>query len=133
MTYDYLEWTRSKDDTNAKVKTTTYHALKKACTSNSEEFSIKLKQEIDILKEHTNRMIAQYRRVKEVRQLAQDPAQKDKTIRVDWSENVGLFQTRQKKSQYYSTVQFQGFVFEEDSEAQRRYQLIKQNNKSCVK
>ena len=27
----------------------------------------------------------------------------------------------------------QGFVFEEDSEAQRRYQLIKQNNKSCVK
>ena len=140
LMYDYLEWTRSKDDMNAKVKTTTYHALKKACTSNSEEFSIKLKQEIDILKEHTNRMLAQYRRVKQVRQLAQDPAQKAKTI------HDGICDFPKKSDKQIIDVKYvfygpctgtlssnQGFVFEEDSEAQRCYQLIKQNNKSCVK
>ena len=53
---------------------------------------------------HKERFRSQYRRIKEIKGIVSDPANKSKLIRVDWSENVQLFQTRQEKSSYYNSI-----------------------------
>ena len=36
--------------------------------------------------------------------MAQDSTQHSKAIRIDWSENVELYQTQEEKSPYYHTI-----------------------------
>ena len=62
------------------------------------------KKDIQILKEHSNKFRAQYRRISEVKSLVMEQTNKTSFIRVDWSESVSLFQTRQEKSDYYTTT-----------------------------
>ena len=63
-------------------------------------------------------MISQYRRIKEIKGIVADPAKKSKLVRIDWSENVELFQTRQEKSHYYTTISASinpGVLYDHDS------------------
>jgi hypothetical protein len=61
--------------------------------------------EIQDLREHTVTKIAQFRRIKEIRKIVDDPDMRAAAIRMDWSENAKLFQTRQEKSSYYHDIQ----------------------------
>ena len=53
---------------------------------------------------HIDRAKSQYRRIREVKNLALTPGSTCKFLRLDWSENVELYQTIQEKSQYYYSV-----------------------------
>ena len=53
----------------------------------------------------------------EMKEIVADPAKKSKLLRIDWSENVELFQTRQEKSHYYTIISASintGVLYEHD-------------------
>ena len=56
------------------------------------------------MKEHSNRYRAQFSRIRQIKELVADPINKSKLLRIDWSENAELYQTRQKKSVYYTQI-----------------------------
>ena len=57
--FRYLEWTKTKTD-NKSIKTLVYNAKKVFCELNVSEFVKKLRNELSLLKEHTERMISQF-------------------------------------------------------------------------
>ena len=56
------------------------------------------------MKEHSNRYRAQFSRIRQIKELVADPINKSKLLRIDWSENAELYQTRQEKSVYYTQI-----------------------------
>ena len=56
------------------------------------------------MKEHSNRYRAQFSRIRQIKELVADPINKSKLLRIDWPENAELYQTRQKKSVYYTQI-----------------------------
>ena len=103
----YLVWTKKKADEKefTGAKSYTYHSRKEIRFTSATTFATTLLQEIKELKEHTNRQISQFRRIKEIKNLVQDPENQSACLRIDWSENATLFQTRQEKSAYYHDTQ----------------------------
>ena len=96
----YLEWSK---DRGTDVKATTYFSKKNALESTAEEFVKKFLVDTENLESHAKRFKVQYRRIGELKNLiAETPTAK--LIRIDWSENAELYQTRQEKSQYYTSV-----------------------------
>ena len=79
----------AKKDVN--VDTETYRSMKVVLTNKKNKFIKKLLDEIAILKEHNKRKISQFRRIKEVRRIVNDPSMKAAALRMDWSENPKLF------------------------------------------
>ena len=53
---------------------------------------------------HLNTIKAQYRKIREVKTKILDGLSRSKFIRIDWPENVKLYQTEQEKSQYYRAL-----------------------------
>ena len=87
------------------VKATTYHSKKKnALSSECKEFAEKIKMAFEKLYVHSNRFKSQYRRISELKEHIKQPENLSKLLRIDWSENVHLYQTQQEKSQYYTTI-----------------------------
>ena len=108
----FLQWTRVKTTKEKKTgeapkkkNTTTYRSEKQSLSVNSKAFAKKFLEEVNQLQEHNRKKISQYRRIREIRQIVADPVNDAAAIRIDWSENATLFQTRQEKSDYYHTTQ----------------------------
>ena len=99
----YLYWSKDKKDSEKSVATT-YMSSKKVKISSCENFATALYNDIKELSKHTERMISQYRRIKEIKLIVCDEKNKSMCIRVDWSENANLFQTRQEKGSYYHNI-----------------------------
>ena len=89
---------------DATVDTKTYCSVKLVLTNKKKKFIEKLLNELTTLKEHNARKISQFRRIKEVRCIVNDPSNVV-AVRIDWSENAKLFQCRQEKSNYYFVIQ----------------------------
>ena len=104
--YYYLELQRNKENKNVKQSgiKTTYFSQKTACSANAKEFAKKLDNDVKKFLEHLVTMRSQYRRIRQVKTDVMDHHSKDMFIRIDWSENVDLYQTRQEKSQYYTSI-----------------------------
>ena len=128
----YLEWQKVKvpkkkikvidshtnGSKNALTTGSTYQSKKMACSEPSKKFAILFREEVMEYKEHIATAKAQYRRVREVKNLALQPESNVKMLCLDWSENVELFQTRQEKSQYYHSVSASvntAVLYEEDN------------------
>ena len=99
--FEYLEWSKEKGHD---VRASSYFSKKNACSSSGKEFSKKFQDDIESLVNHATRFKSQYQRIAEVKQIAQDQSKTSKLLRIDWSENVDLYQTRQEKSQYYTSI-----------------------------
>ena len=99
----YLYWAKDKKDSEKSVATT-YMSSKKVKISSCENFATALYDDIKELSKHTKRIISQYRRIKEIKLIVGDENNKSICIRVDWSENANLFQTRQEKGSYYHNI-----------------------------
>ena len=102
-TFDYLEWSKEGEKGKA-VKATTYHSKKNALSSECKEFAEKVKLYFEKLYEHSIWSKSQYRRIAELKEHVKQSENQSKLLRIDWSENVDLYQTRQEKSQYYTTI-----------------------------
>ena len=102
---EYLEWKSTKvEKSKKKVETedddtpivrkgaTTYHSTKTACSLPSDHFITTFKDEVQAYHEHIERAKSQYRRIREVKNLAMKPESDAKLLRIDWSENVELYQ-----------------------------------------
>ena len=76
-------------------------SCKKVKCCSSQEFASDLLVNLKALREHTERMISQYWRIKEIKKIVSDDSQQSLCIRVDWSQNGNLFQARQEKGGYY--------------------------------
>ena len=87
-----------------KVKKETYHSKKNALSSECKEFAEKVKMDFEKLYEHSIRFKSQHRRISELKEHVKQPENQSKLLRIDWSENVDLYQTRQEKYQYYTTI-----------------------------
>ena len=111
-TISYLEW-QSEASTDVKKKgqpdpttvSKTYRSVKKLVVQPAKVFATKLQCEINDLREHNKRMMSQFRRIREIKQIVADPSKNAIAIRIDWSENQTLFQVRQEKSAYYHDLQ----------------------------
>ena len=103
----YMVWTKKKADGKefTDTKSYTYHSRKEIRFTSASNFATTFLQEIKELKEHTNRQISQFRRIKEVKNFVQNPENQSACLRIDWSENATLFQTRQEKGAYYHDIQ----------------------------
>ena len=99
--FEYLEWSREKVENE---KSVSYFSQKNPRSKTGVEMASEFKNDIEILSNHANRFRSQYRRIGEIKKLVADPLNCSKLLRVDWSENVELFQTRQEKSQFYSSI-----------------------------
>ena len=77
---------------------------KTACSESCELFSKIFREEVTAYQTHIHKAKAQYRRIREVKKLALQPESTSKFLRIDWSENVELYQTVQEKSQYYYSI-----------------------------
>ena len=102
VNYEYLEW--RKDVDKGKKGNKVYNPKKRAYSNSSENFLKIFKVDIERLMEHSIIFRSQYRRIREVKIIVTDPNNKGQFFRVDWSENVNLFQTRQEKSEFYNTT-----------------------------
>ena len=100
--FNYLKWSKEKEE-GKNVKTTSYHRTKNACSSKPKEFLKKWKEESESQQIHTIAQISQFKHIKEIREIVSNPENKAKFIWIDWCENVDLYQTRQEKSQYYTS------------------------------
>ena len=83
--------------TSKRIAAVTYNSEKQALIDTSSMFASKFMIELEHLKKHNNRKISQYRRIKNIRQLVNNPENMAVALRIDWSENSKLFQTRQEK------------------------------------
>ena len=77
---------------------------KNALSSECKEFAEKVKLDFEKLYEHSIWSKSQYRRIAELKEHVKQSENQSKLLRIDWSENVDLYQTRQEKSQYYTTI-----------------------------
>lgn len=96
----------SKKNTDEK-KATTYRSAKFITVETPQKFAEKFKEEVIKLRIHTINMISQYRKIKNVRNEVADPANKSIALRIDWSENGKIYQTRQEKSAFYGDGEIQ--------------------------
>ena len=108
---DYLEWKKIKTtkaagrkETKKENEKTTYQSTKTACSASSKEFAEIFVRQLEEYFAHIDRAKSQYRRIREIKNQALTPGSDCKLLRLDWSENVELFQTLQEKSQYYYSV-----------------------------
>ena len=92
----YLEWSKEK---GPEVKSTTYHSKKNALESDGEEFAKKFEHDVENLEQHAKRFKAQYRRIAELKNTISETTI-SKLIRIDWSENAELYQTRENSVTY---------------------------------
>ncbi len=69
---EYVAWSREKDNTKGSI----FHSAKNGYSDNSNVYAEKLRKELIELSEHTERMVAQYRRIKEIKNIVADPANK---------------------------------------------------------
>ena len=99
-----LYWSKDKQESENSV-TATYMSCKRVKYCSSQEFASDLLVNLKALREHTERMISQYQRIKEIKKIVSDDSQKSLCIRVDWSQNGNLFQARQEKRAYYHELQ----------------------------
>ena len=99
--FTYLEWSKEKGDN---TKTTSYHSKKNALSCSGDKFSKLFLTDMENLYSHALNFKSQYSKIRKLKELVKDSESKAKLIRVDWSENVNLYQTRQEKSQYYTTL-----------------------------
>ena len=83
--------------------TKTFNAKKAVMELDGKVFKSKLHSALNAFKEHTIKKIAQYL-VKQAWDMAQDATQHSKTICIDWSENLELYQTQHEKLHYYHTI-----------------------------
>ena len=68
------------------------HCMNAVLTNRKYKFITKLVDEIKTLKEHNRRDISQFRCIKEVRCIVNEPSMKAVAIKMDWSKNAKLFQ-----------------------------------------
>ena len=104
----YLQWVKvkvAKKGNRGKKNVSTYRSEKQSISSNCLDFSKIFLEAIRKLQEHNRKKISQYKRIKEIKQIVSAPENKSAAIRIDWSEDATLFQTRQEKSDYYSSTQ----------------------------
>ena len=80
----YLYWSKDKKESENSV-TATYMSCEKVKCCSSQEFASDLLVNLKALWEHGQRMISQYRRIKEINKIAPDHSQKSLYFRVDWS------------------------------------------------
>ena len=99
--FNYLEWSKEKADN---TKTTSYHSKKNALSCSGDKFAKVFLKDMENLYSHAINFKSQYSRIRKLKELVKDPESKAKLMRIDWSENVELYQTRQEKSQYYTTL-----------------------------
>ena len=57
------------------------------------------------MRQHTERKMSQFRKIKAIRAEISDPANKAVMVKMDWSENATLFQCQKEKSAYYHDIQ----------------------------
>ena len=100
----YLYWSKDKKESENSV-TATYMSCEKVKCCSSQEFASDLLVNLTALREHGQRMISQYRRIKEINKIAPDHSQKSLYFRVDWSQNWNFFHARQEKWAYYHELQ----------------------------
>ena len=100
----YLYWSKDKKESENSV-TATYMSCEKVKCCSSQEFASDLLVNLKALREHGQRMISQYRRIKEINKTAPDHSQKSLYFRVDWSQNWNFFHARQEKWAYYHELQ----------------------------
>ena len=103
-TVRYLYWSKGKKESENSVTETHMSCNKVKCCS-SQESASDLLVNLKALREHTERMISQYRWIKEIKKIVSGDSQKSLSIRVDWSQNGNLFQARQEKGAYYHELQ----------------------------
>ena len=110
----YKEWQKEKQTVTAKskkqgkdvtVEKKTYRSVRSVKTETMSKFIANLLKDIEELRAHTERKIAQFRRIKEIRKIVDDPTNQAVAIRMDWSKNATLFLCRQEKSLYYYDIQ----------------------------
>ena len=77
-----------------KVEKETYHSKKNALSSECKEFAENVKMDFEKLYEHYIRFKSQRRRISELKEHVKQPENQSKLLRIDWSENVDLYQTR---------------------------------------
>ena len=77
---------------------TSHTSKKTACSSTSVDFSKLFLNDVEKLQAHAKRFRSQYQRITEVKEYVSKPENKCLLYRIDWSENIELFQTRQEKS-----------------------------------
>ena len=80
-------------------------SVKVVITEECKRFVRKLLNDVAELKEHNTRKISQFRRIKEVRCVVDNPLNKAAAVQMDWFENAKLFQCRQEKTAYYYDIQ----------------------------
>ena len=97
----YLYWCKDKKESENSV-TATFMSCKKIKYCSSQEFASDL---LVSLRERRERMISQYQQIKDIKKIVSGNSQKCLCIRVDWSQNVNLFQARQEKGEYYHELQ----------------------------
>ena len=96
----YVVWQKDKDE-KTETKSATYHSRKYVKTEKPKKFAAMLRYELKELKQHIENQKSQFRRIKEVKNKVNDETTKSKAIRIDWSENGKIYQTRQEKGAYY--------------------------------
>ncbi|CAF1396719.1 unnamed protein product [Rotaria sordida] len=93
----YIEWQKEKlPNYNTPV------SKKKCCTATLNDFISKFLTEINILKEHIQRIKAQFSAFKQARLDALNTTH-IATVQIDWSESFVLKQAREERSAYYNT------------------------------
>ena len=97
-TFHYLYSSKDKKESKNSV-TATYMSCKKVKCCSSQEFASDLLVNLKALREHTERMISQYRRIKEIKTIVCDDFQINLCIRVDWSQ-MEIFSKPDRKKEY---------------------------------
>ena len=71
-------------------------------------FAKKFQSDCEALQKHAQKFTSQYKRIRAVKEFVQKEENKSKLLRIDWSENVDLYQTRQSQScsVYLSIINF---------------------------
>ena len=85
-----------------KMFTTGQFSKKTARSSSEREFSKEFIEET--LVNRASRFKSHYQRIADIKHFIQDPWRKSKLLRINWSENVDLYETHQEKSHYYSSI-----------------------------
>ena len=103
---EFVEWKQEKERTVNPDET-----VKNSYFSRKSVEKVKLKDFLELLEkdlvnyvEHITRAIAQFRKIKKVKSDIECD-DKQAMVRLDWSENLVLFQTRQEKGAYYTEIQ----------------------------
>ena len=103
---EFLEWTNESEDSENKDGTLkkSHYSRRKIISCTVKKYLALLETDLNIYTDHISTAIAQYRRIKQVKLDIKTNATKV-MIRLDWSENLTLFQPRQEKGAYYTDIQ----------------------------